>query len=85
MTPLDILLKLIGFAIDKAQQGQMDEMREALTKVSFELEKRKEVELFNHEESEKMRMENKSLRDRNTALVLENNKLKQMLQNLPED
>lgn len=85
MTPLDVLLKLIGFAIDKAQQGQMDEMREALAKVSFEIEKRKEVELFNHEEGEKLRMENKTLRERNTCLVLENNKLKQMLQQLPED
>ena len=85
MTALTVMLELIKAMFGYLENEEKARLKEALTKLGFEIEKRIEVENFNHDEGEKLRMENKSLRDRNTCLVLENNKLKQMLQQLPED
>ena len=77
MTPLDIILKLLGFAAERIEKHS--EAHEALMKACFELEKRKEIEDFNHTELIKLRAELKHAESRITNLTLENNILKKQI------
>ena len=77
MTPFDVILKLLGFVSERIEKNT--ETHEALMKAVFEIEKRKEIEEFNHTELTKLRAELKHAESRITNLTLENNLLKKQI------
>lgn len=85
MSPLSVLLEIVRETLALINQANLEEAKKHLDKMAFEIMKRMEVEAFNSEELTKLRMELKHQQNMNTGLVMENNKLKQMINCKPED
>ena len=79
MTPFALLIDLVKAGLEYLKDERYDIAKQTLLKLGFELEKRMECEDFNIAEIKKAREEIKVLERKVTALILENNKLKQSI------